>query len=61
MGWTHLDWVNFNVPYGTMAYAAKLFRKELQALADAGTPVIDEDGSYMQLMPPYEVDYSAYE
>ncbi len=61
MGWTHADWDDWNIPYGTMAYAAKLFKKELQALADAGTPVIDEDGSFMQLEPPYTVDYSAYE
>lgn len=61
MGWTHRDWEYLNVPYGQMAYAAKLLRNELQALADAGTPVIDDDGSYMQLVPPYEVDYSAYE
>lgn len=61
MGWSHLDWVNSDIAYGRMGYAAKMFCKQLQELADAGTPVIDDDGSYMQLMPPYEVDYSAYQ
>lgn len=61
MGWTHLDWVNWNVPYGRMAYAARMLQKELQQLADNGTPVIDDDGSYMQLGDNYRVDYSAYE
>lgn len=61
MGWTHMDWVYSRVPYGRMGFAAKELKKYLQELADAGTPVIDEDGSYMQLQPPYEVDYSAYQ
>ena len=66
MGWTHSDWLSGGssyspVQYGRLSYAAKLLRKELQALADAGTPVVDDNGSYMQLAAGYEVDYSAYE
>lgn len=67
MGWTHTSWINGGgssenaVQYGHMAYAAKLLRKDLQAAADAGHPVIDDDGSYMQLGENYAVDYSAYE
>lgn len=66
MGWTHTNWLNGGsgsspVQYGRMSYAAKLLRKELQALADAGTPVREEDGSFMQLAAGYEVDYSSYE
>ena len=61
MDWTHYDWENWRVPPGQMGYAAKLLKKELQALADAGTPVVDDDGKYMQLPAPYSVDYSAYE
>lgn len=66
MGWTHSDWnyagfSGYPVQYGRMSYAAKLLRKDLQAAADAGEPVLDEDGNYMQLAPGYEVDYSAYE
>lgn len=61
MGWTHMDWEYWRIPYGRLPFAAKMLRKELQALADAGTPVIDDNGKYMQLATPYEVDYSAYE
>lgn len=35
-------------------------RNALQEAADNGTPVRDDDGSYMQLGPNYQVDYSAY-
>lgn len=67
MGWTHTSWINGGgsaenaVQYGHMAYAAKLLRKYLQEAADEGNPVIDDDGSYMQLGEDYAVDYSAYE
>ncbi|MCF0173534.1 MAG: hypothetical protein HUJ91_07415, partial [Bacteroidales bacterium] len=61
MGWTHYDWVMGVPPYGRMGYAAKMLRYELQALADAGTPVVDDNGEYMQLGAKYLVDYSAYE
>ncbi len=40
-------------------WAFKL-RRYLQEAADNGNPVIDDDGSYMQLGSGYEVDYSAY-
>lgn len=67
MGWTHSSWLNGggsaenSVQLGHMAYAAKLLRKELQAAADAGHPVIDDNGGYMQLGEDFAVDYSAYE
>lgn len=65
MGWTHYMWekggTSTGVQYGHMSYAAKLLRKDLQAAADAGNPVYDENGEFMQLAPGYEVDYSAYE
>lgn len=61
MGWTHSDWERWKVAYGQMPYAAKKFRKYLQEQADNGTPVKEDDGSFMQLMPPYQVDYSKYE
>ena len=32
----------------------------VQAAADAGEPVREEDGSFMQLPAPYSVDYSKY-
>lgn len=37
-----------------------MVRNALQELADAGTPVLDDNGDYMQLSPLYEVDYSDY-
>lgn len=41
-------------------YCAIKMRIYLQSMADAGTPVMDEDGNYMQLADTYHVDYSAY-
>ncbi|MBP3303887.1 MAG: DUF4843 domain-containing protein [Muribaculaceae bacterium] len=66
MGWTYRDWSNggsgsSKVQYGRMDFAANAFKNHLQKLADAGTPVRDEDGSLMQLPGSYAVDYSAYE
>lgn len=61
MGWSHDDWVRMKVQYNRFGYAARMLRKELQELADAGTPVIDDNGSYMQLGQSYQVDYSRYE
>lgn len=41
-------------------YFAIKFQVYLQEQADNGTPVREEDGSFMQLGPGHEVDYSAY-
>lgn len=65
MGWTVADWqiagsTGAKVAYGRLGYAAGKVRDALQALADAGTPKLDENGKYMQLINPYQVDYSAY-
>ncbi len=59
MNWTVSDF-NTRFNYGSSEFWTKEFRKYLQAKADAGTPLIDEDGSYMQLASKYEVNYSAY-
>lgn len=64
-GWTVTDWINGGrtgspVQLGRFATAALKLQKELQRLADAGTPVKDSDGSFMQLGSSYQVDYSAY-
>ena len=66
MEWTYRDWNSggqsiSKVQYGRMDFAAKAFQKHLQELADAGTPVREDDGSLMQLPGSYAVDYSAYE
>ncbi len=66
MGWSYADWNSggwstSQVQYGRMDFAAKVFQNHLQKLADAGTPVREDDGSLMQLPGSYAVDYSAYE
>lgn len=63
-GWTVYDW-NYNTQtvtaYGRMPFAARATQKYLQEMADAGTPVLELDGSFMQLTADYAVDYSKYE
>lgn len=66
MGWTNNDWTNAGgstskISYGRMGFSARTFQKYLQGQADAGTPVLDVDGSYMQLADAYAVDYSKYD
>lgn len=68
MEWTATMWANANNPstgspiaWGTFGYAAFSFQEYLQNKADAGTPVKEEDGSFMQLAGVYIVDYSKYE
>lgn len=60
--WSIDGWRNGDgkVLYKTFVYFAVKLRIYLQGMADAGTPVIDDDGSYMQLSDAYHVDYSAY-
>lgn len=62
-GFTLDDWVWVNgatskLSAGRMAFYAKQLQQELQRRADLGEPVMDENGSYMQLPAPYTVDYS---
>lgn len=49
------------IGYGRLRYAAKTMRQHLQEKADEGEPVLDDDGSYMQLGNEFFVNYSAYE
>lgn len=63
MGWTGTDWSNAGmtgqkIQTGRLDYFARYFRKYLQQKADEGDPLIDDDGSYMQLGASYLVDYS---
>ena len=63
MGWTGTDWSNAGmtgqkIQLGKLDYFAKYFKKYLQQKADEGEPLIDDDGSYMQLGANYLVDYS---
>ncbi|MCI6618083.1 MAG: DUF4843 domain-containing protein [Prevotella sp.] len=66
MGWTLDDWnkagqSGSKVAGGKFDFAARALQKHLQSLADAGTPVLDDDGKYMQLANAYAVDYSKYD
>ena len=64
MGWPHYDWTVFNtgaVSLVSLPVAAPLVRAELQKLANAGTPMREDDGTLMQLGASFRVDYSAYE
>lgn len=65
-GLTPADWSNAGysgakVAYGRFSFFAVAVQKYLQERADAGEPVLDSDGSYMQLAATYAVDYSQYE
>lgn len=46
------------VSYSRMAIYASILQKALQAAANSGNPVLDSDGSFMQLASAYQVDYS---
>lgn len=61
MHWSPADWDNGKVTNGIMSYTARKVQAELQERADKSTPEYDEDGTFMQLEPPYTVDYSKYE
>ena len=61
-GFTINDWVYHNgasckITSSRMPFYANELQKELQKQADAGTPVYDEDGGFMQLPSPYAVNY----
>lgn len=65
MGWTVNDWDNVGaigskIGLGRLQFAASALQAYLQEQADAGTPVREEDGTFMQLGSQYLVDYSAY-
>ncbi len=62
-GFNSNDWIYINsatskLSSGRMLFYARQLQKELQRRADSGKPVLDEDGSNMQLPAPYNVDYS---
>lgn len=63
MDWTVEDWEKAGsgkILLGRFGVAALTVRNALQELADNNTPLIDDNGSYVQLGPNYLVDYSAY-
>ena len=59
--WNCAGYAGAKITYGRFNFFATAVQKYLQEQADAGTPELDSDGSYMQLAPSYSVDYSRYE
>ena len=67
LGYTAYDWSvegwqagDAKILPARFPYIAIKVRNYLQEMADKGTPIKDEDGSYMQLGDNYKVDYSKY-
>lgn len=59
--WDNAGFSGAKISYGRFGFFALAVQNYLQDQADAGNPVRDSDGNYMQLAPAYAVDYSAYE
>ena len=59
--WDNAGYAGAKIQYGRFNFFTTTVQKYLQEQADAGTPELDSDGSYMQLAPSYSVDYSRYE
>lgn len=59
--WERQGYEGSKVQVGRWPVQAYVVRNALQEAADAGEPVMDEDGKPMQLGSDFEVDYSAYE
>ena len=59
--WDNAGYAGAKIQYGRFNFFTTTVQKYLQEQADAGTPDLDSDGSYMQLAPSYSVDYSRYE
>ena len=57
--WTYHNGASSKITQARMPFFAKELQKELQKMANAGTPVRDEDGHPMQLPSPYSVNYDA--
>lgn len=61
MQWSPSNWDDGVVKPQIFSYTARRVQSELQTRADNNDPVYDEDGTFMQLVSPYTVDYSKYE
>lgn len=66
MGWTSAGWDKFGDPgpypnYGKINISVIIIREIVQKAADSGTPILDDDGTYMQFPEPNNIDYSKYE
>lgn len=54
---TDWEWATNKISKARMPFYANALQKDLQQKADEGTPVYDEDGSYMQLGDAYKINY----
>lgn len=67
VGWTQYDWNYFGMigvskaQYGKLDYATTVLRNKLIEEAEKGTPILEEDGTPMQLAGTYVIDYSLYQ
>ena len=59
--WLYANYYGYKMQSARLPFFARTVRIYLQEQADAGNPVTDSDGKYMQLAPNYEVDYSDYQ
>lgn len=59
--WQYVNYYGYKMQSARLPFFARTVRIYLQEQADAGNPVTDSDGKYMQLAPNYEVDYSDYQ
>ena len=59
--WQYANYYGYKMQSTRLPFFARTVRIYLQEQADAGNPVTDSDGKYMQLAPNYEVDYSDYQ
>ena len=59
--WQYANYYGYKMQSARLPFFARTVRIYLQEQADAGNPVTDSDGKYMQLAPNYEVDYSDYQ
>ncbi len=59
--WQYANYYGYKMQSARLPFFARTVRIYLQEPADAGNPVTDSAGKYMQLAPNYEVDYSDYQ
>lgn len=59
--WRYANYYGYKMQSARLPFFARTVRIYLQEQADAGNPVTDSDGKYMQLAPNYELDYSDYQ
>lgn len=59
--WQYANYYGYKMQSARLPFFTRTVQIYLQEQADAGNPVTDSDGAYMQLAPNYGVDYSDYQ